>query len=135
MLMPKKTKHRKVFRGKRRGKATKGNTVCFGDYGLQSLENAWIDSRQIEAGRIAINRCIKREGKMWIRIFPDKVVTSKPIEVRMGKGKGEPDHWVAVVKRGRIMYELEGVEEELAKKAFTLATAKFPIKTRFIKRK
>lgn len=135
MLMPKKTKFRKQFRGKRRGIATKGNRINFGDYALQCMENAWIDSRQIEAGRIAINRYIKREGKMWIRLFPYKPVSSKPIEVRMGKGKGDPDFWVDVVKKGRIMYELEGVDEITAKMAFKRAQAKFPIKTRFIKRK
>ncbi len=134
MLMPGKVKHRKVFRGKRRGKATKGNTLVFGDYGLQSLENAWVTSRQIEAGRVAINRYIKRGGKLWIRLFPYKPVTSKPIEVRMGKGKGDPEFWVDVVKKGRIIYELEGVNETVAKEAIRLAQAKFSIKTRFIKR-
>ena len=134
MLMPKKVKHRKVFRGKRRGIATKGNTLSFGDYGLQSMENAWITARQIEAGRVAINRYIKRSGKLWIRLFPYKPVTSKPIEVRMGKRKGDPEFWVDVVKRGRIIYELEGVDEVTAKEAFRLAQAKFPIKTRFVKR-
>jgi large subunit ribosomal protein L16 len=135
MLMPAKVKHRKVFRGKRRGVATKGNTLEFGDYGLQVLENAWITARQIEAGRVAINRYIKRGGKLWIRLFPYKPVTAKPIEVRMGKGKGDPEFWVDVVKRGRIIYELEGVSEEVAKRAMRLAQAKFPIKTRFITRK
>ncbi len=134
MLMPGKVKHRKVFRGKRRGKATKGNTLVFGDFGLQSLENAWVTSRQIEAGRVAINRYIKRGGKLWIRLFPYKPVTSKPIEVRMGKGKGDPEFWVDVVKRGRIIYELEGVNETVAKEAIRLAQAKFAIRTRFIKR-
>lgn len=134
MLMPKKVKHRKVFRGKRRGISTKGNTLVFGDYGLQALENAWITARQIEAGRIAINRYIKRGGKLWIRLFPYKPVTSKPIEVRMGKGKGDPEFWVDVVKRGRIIYELEGVVEDVAKNAIRLAQRKFPIKTRFITR-
>ncbi len=134
MLMPKKVKHRKVFRGKRRGIATKGNTLEFGDYGLQALENAWITARQIEAGRIAINRHIKRSGKLWIRLFPYKPVTSKPIEVRMGKGKGDPEFWVDVVKRGRILYELEGVDEDVAKEAMRLAQRKFPIKTRFVTR-
>ena len=134
MLMPNKVKHRKVFRGKRRGIATKGNTLVFGDYGLQALENCWITARQIEAGRIAINRYVKRSGKLWIRLFPYKPVTSKPIEVRMGKGKGDPEFWVDVVKRGRIIYELEGVDKETAKEAIRLAQAKLPIKTRFIKR-
>ena len=134
MLMPKKVKHRKVFRGKRRGVATKGNTLNFGEYGLQALENAWVTARQIEAGRIAINRYCKRNGKLWIRLFPYKPVTSKPVEVRMGKGKGDPEFWVDVVKRGRIIYELEGVTEKIAQEAMRLAQRKFAIKTRFIKR-
>ena len=134
MLMPAKVKHRKVFRGKRRGKATKGNTLEFGDYGLQVLENGWITARQIEAGRIAINRYIKRGGKLWIRLFPYKPVTSKPIEVRMGKGKGDVEYWVDVVRRGRIIYELEGVKEDTAKEAMRLAQRKFSLKTRFITR-
>lgn len=134
MLMPAKVKHRKQFRGKRRGKATKGNSLVFGDYGLQALENAWITARQIEAGRVAINRYIKRGGKLWIRLFPDKPVTAKPIEVRMGKGKGDPEFWVDVVKRGAVIYELEGVSEEVAKEAMRLAQGKFPIRTRFVAR-
>ena len=134
MLMPKKVKHRKQFRGKRRGVATKGNTLEFGDYGLQVLENGWITARQIEAGRIAINRRCKRGGKLWIRLFPYKPVTAKPIEVRMGKGKGDPEFWVDVVKRGRIIYELEGVDETIAKEAMRLAQRKFALKTRFISR-
>jgi large subunit ribosomal protein L16 len=134
MLMPSKVKHRKVFRGKRRGKATKGNTLEFGDYGLQVLENCWITARQIEAGRVAINRHVKRNGKMWIRVFPYKPVTSKPVEVRMGKGKGDPEFWVDVLKRGRIIYELEGVEESVAKQAMKLAQRKFAVRTRFVKR-
>ena len=134
MLMPSKVKHRKQFRGKRRGKATKGNTLVFGDFGLQALENAWITARQIEAGRVAINRYIKRGGKLWIRLFPDKPVTTKPIEVRMGKGKGDPEFWVDVVKRGAVIYELEGVSETVAKEAMRLAQGKFPIRTRFITR-
>ncbi|MBN1196781.1 MAG: 50S ribosomal protein L16 [Candidatus Aminicenantes bacterium] len=134
MLMPAKVKHRKQFRGKRRGKATKGNSLVFGDYGLQALENAWITARQIEAGRVAINRYIKRGGKLWIRLFPDKPVTAKPIEVRMGKGKGDPEFWVDVVKRGAVIYELEGVSEEVAKEAMRLAQGKFPIRTRFVTR-
>jgi len=134
MLMPNKVKHRKTMRGKRRGVATKGNTLVFGDYGLQCMENCWITARQIEAGRIAINRYIKRGGKLWIRLFPYKPVTSKPIEVRMGKGKGDPEFWVDVVKRGRIIFELEGVSEDLAKEAMRLAQGKFAIKTRFVKR-
>ena len=134
MLMPKKVKHRKQFRGKRRGIATKGNTLEFGDYGLQALENGWITARQIEAGRIAINRHCKRGGKLWIRLFPYNPVTAKPIEVRMGKGKGDPEFWVDVVRRGRIIYELEGVDEAVAKEAMRLAQRKFPMKTRFISR-
>lgn len=134
MLMPKKVKHRKVFRGKRRGVATKGNTLEFGDYGLQILENGWVTARQIEAGRIAINRRIKRSGKLWIRLFPYKPVSEKPIEVRMGKGKGDPEFWVDVVKRGRIIYELEGVPEDVAKEAMRLAQRKFGLRTRFITR-
>jgi len=134
MLMPAKVKHRKVFRGKCRGKATKGNSLEFGDYGLQVLENGWITARQIEAGRVAINRYIKRGGKLWIRAFPYKPVTSKPIEVRMGKGKGDVEFWVDVVRRGRVIYELEGVRESIAKEAMRLAQAKFSLRTRFIKR-
>lgn len=134
MLMPKKVKHRKQFRGKRRGIATKGNTLEFGDYGLQVLENGWITARQIEAGRIAITRHCKRGGKLWIRLFPWKPVSTKPIEVRMGKGKGDPEFWVDVVRRGRIIYELEGVNETIAKEAMRLAQQKFGLKTRFVKR-
>ncbi len=134
MLMPAKVKHRKVFRGKRKGKATKGNYLVFGEYGLQVLENCWITARQIEAGRVAINRYIKRSGKLWIRLFPYKPVTSKPIEVRMGKGKGDPEFWVDVVKRGKIIYDLEGVPEDIAREAMKLAQAKLAIKTRFIQR-
>jgi len=134
MLMPKKVKHRKQSRGKRRGVATKGNTLEFGDYGLQSLENGWVTARQIEAGRIAINRYVKRGGKLWIRLFPWKPVTAKPIEVRMGKGKGDLEFWVDVVRRGRIIFELEGVNEAVAKEAMRLASQKFPLKTRFITR-
>ncbi|MCP5050139.1 MAG: 50S ribosomal protein L16 [bacterium] len=134
MLMPKKVKHRKQFRGKRRGVATKGNTLEFGDYGLQAMENGWVTARQIEAGRIAINRRCKRSGKLWIRLFPYKPVTAKPIEVRMGKGKGDPEFWVDVVRRGRIIYELEGVDPGLAKEAIRLAQRKFAIRTRFVTR-
>jgi len=134
MLMPAKVKHRKQFRGKRRGIATKGNTLEFGEYGLQSLENVWLTARQIEAGRIAINRFIKRGGKLWVRVFPFKPVSKKPVEVRMGKGKGDPEFWVDVIRRGRIIYELEGVNEDLAKEAMKLAKAKMPMKTRFISR-
>jgi len=134
MLMPKKVKHRKQFRGKRRGVATKGNTLEFGDFGLQVMENGWVTARQIEAGRIAINRYIRRGGKLWIRLFPWKPVTSKPIEVRMGKGKGDPEFWVDVVRRGRIIFELEGVTEVVAKEAMRLAAQKFPLRTRFVSR-
>jgi large subunit ribosomal protein L16 len=134
MLMPKKVKYRKQQRGRMRGKAYRGSEVNFGQYGLQALEPGWITNRQIEAARVAMTRRIKRAGRVWIRIFPDKPVTSKPAETRMGKGKGSPDHWVAVVKPGRIMYEMEGVSEELAREAFRLAAHKLPIKTRFVER-
>jgi large subunit ribosomal protein L16 len=134
MLMPKKIKYRKHHRGRMRGKAYRGCEVNFGQYGLQALEAGWITERQIEAARIAMTRRIKRAGRVWIRIFPDKPVTSKPAETRMGKGKGSPDHWIAVVKPGRIMYEMEGVPEELAREAFRLASHKLPIKTRFVER-
>ena len=134
MLMPKKVKFRKQHRGRMRGKAYRGSTVNFGQYGLQALEPGWITDRQIEAARVTMTRKIKRAGRVWIRIFPDKPVTSKPAETRMGKGKGSPDHWVAVVKPGRIMYEMEGVPEELAREAFRLASHKLPIKTRFVER-
>jgi large subunit ribosomal protein L16 len=134
MLMPKKVKFRKQHRGRMRGKAYRGSKVSFGQYGLQALEPGWITDRQIEAARVTMTRKIKRAGRVWIRIFPDKPVTSKPAETRMGKGKGSPDHWVAVVKPGRIMYEMEGVPEELAREAFRLASHKLPIKTRFVER-
>ncbi len=134
MLMPNKVKFRKAQRGKRRGVATKGNTLVFGDYGLQSMENTWVTARQIEAGRVAINRFCKRGGKLWIRLFPWKPVTDKPVEVRMGKGKGDPEYWVDVVRRGRIIFELEGVTEAIAKEAMRLAQQKFGFKTRFISR-
>jgi len=132
--MPKRIKHRKAQRGNRAGLAHKGAQISFGEYGLQALERAWISNVEIEAARVAINRHIKRHGKMWIRIFPDKPVTSKPAETRMGKGKGAPSGWVAVVKPGRIMFELEGVSLEAARKAFRLAASKFPIKTKFVSR-
>ncbi len=135
MLMPKKVKYRKQQRGRRSGPASRGNHVDFGDFGLMALEAAWITNRQIEASRIAINRYIKRGGKMWIRIFPDKPYTKKPLETRMGKGKGNLEGWVAVVKPGRILFELEGVSLEAAQEAFRLAAHKLPIKTRFISRK
>lgn len=134
MLMPKRVKYRKQQRGRMTGKATRGNTVAFGQYGLKALEPAWITSRQIEAARVAITRHVKRGGKIWIRIFPDKPVTKKPAETRMGKGKGSPEYWVAVVKPGRILFEIEGVSEELAKEAFRLASHKLPIKTKFVVR-
>jgi large subunit ribosomal protein L16 len=134
MLMPKKVKYRKQHRGRMKGKAYRGSSVNFGQYGLQALEPGWITDRQIEAARVTMTRKIKRAGRVWIRIFPDKPVTSKPAETRMGKGKGAPEHWVAVVKPGRIMYEMEGVPEELAREAFRLASHKLPIKTRFVER-
>jgi large subunit ribosomal protein L16 len=135
MLMPKKVKYRKQQRGRMKGIATRGQYISFGDYGLMALEPAWITSRQIEAGRIAINRFIKRNGKLWIRIFPDKPYTKKPLETRMGKGKGNVEGWVAVVKPGRIMFELEGVTPETAQEAFLLAAHKLPIKTKIVTRK
>ena len=134
MLMPKKVKYRKQMRGRRNGKAWRGGDLAFGEYGLKAMENAWITDRQIEAGRIAITRFVKRGGKVWIRIFPDKPVTKKPAETRMGKGKGAPEYWVAVVKPGRILYEMEGVTREIAEEAFRLAAHKLPIKTRFVTR-
>jgi len=134
MLSPKRVKHRKTHKGKMRGKAQRGNRVSFGEFGLQALEASWITNRQIEAARVAMTRHIKRGGKVWIRIFPDKPITRKPAETRMGKGKGNPEQWVAVVKPGRVMFELEGVPEELAKRAMELASAKLPIKTRFLVR-
>lgn len=134
MLMPKKARFRKQHRGKRRGKALRGGTVAFGDFGLQALEPAWITARQIEAARVAMTRHVKRGGKIWIRMFPDKPVTQKPAEVRMGKGKGNPEFWVAVVRPGRIMYEIEGVPEDIARAAMQRAAAKLPIRTRFVKR-
>ncbi|NOR44024.1 MAG: 50S ribosomal protein L16 [Candidatus Delongbacteria bacterium] len=135
MLMPRKVKHRKVQKNLSKGLAYRGSTIVFGDYGLKALEQFWMTSRQIEAARVAINRTMKRGGKMWIRIFPDKPITSKPAETRMGKGKGAPDHWVAVIRPGKILFEVQGVEEELAKKALTLASHKLPIKTKFCSRK
>jgi large subunit ribosomal protein L16 len=132
MLMPKRVKYRKKQRGKMKGNAQTGNYVAFGTYGLKALESGWITSRQIEATRIAITRHVKRGGKVWIRIFPDKPVTKKPAETRMGKGKGSPEYWVAVVRPGRILFELEGVSPELAKEAMRLASHKLPIKTKFV---
>jgi large subunit ribosomal protein L16 len=134
MLMPKRTKYRKMYRGRMKGKASRGNTLSFGDYGLQALEPCWMTSRQIEAARRAIVRHVKRGGKLWIRVFPDKPVTSKPAETRMGGGKGAVDHWVAVVKPGRIIFEMAGVQEEAAREAMRLASHKLPIRTRFISR-
>jgi len=134
MLMPKRVKYRKQMRGRMKGRATRGTEVTFGEYGLQALEPAWVTARQIEAARRAIVRHVRRRGKYWIRIFPDKPVTAKPAETRMGKGKGAVDHWVAVVKPGRIMFELSGVSEEMAREAMRLASHKLPIKCRFVKR-
>ena len=134
MLMPRRTKYRKAFRGRRQGAAHNGSTVTFGEFGLQAQATAWIDSRQIEAARRAITGSLKRGGKVWIRIFPDKPVTKKPVEVRMGKGKGAVDRWVAVVKRGRVMFEVAGVPEDAAREAFRKAHHKLPIKTKVIGR-
>jgi len=134
MLAPKRVKYRKQQRGRRTGKAKRGAKVSFGEYGLKALEAAWVSSRQIEAARVAITRHVKRGGKVWIRIFPDKPVTQKPAETRMGKGKGNPEFWVAVVKPGRILFEIEGVSEELAKEAMRLASHKLPLTTRFVVR-
>ena len=134
MLAPKRVKYRKQMKGRMRGKATRGNYVAFGDYGLQALEPGWITNRSIEAARIAMTRHIKRGGKVWIRIFPDKSITKKPLEVRMGKGKGNPEAWVAVVRPGRIMFELEGVAPEIARRALELAAAKLPVKCKIVAR-
>jgi len=134
MLQPKKVKHRKMFKGRLRGKALKGNRVSFGDFGLQATATGMLTARQIEAGRIAMTRHIKRGGKVWIRVFPDKPVTKKPAETRMGKGKGNLEAWVARVKRGRMLYEMEGVSPEIAREAFRLAAHKLPLSTRFVKR-
>jgi large subunit ribosomal protein L16 len=134
MLMPKKVKFRKQQRGRRRGLAIRGGELSFGDYGLQALEPGWVTARQIEAGRIAMTRHVKRGGKIWIRIFPDKPTTKKPAETRMGKGKGAPEEWVCVIKPARILYEMEGVTEEVAREAMRLASHKLPIRTRFVAR-
>ena len=134
MLAPKRVRRRKTHKGRMRGMAHRGSKVSFGEYGLQALEPTWITNRQIEAARVAMTRHIKRGGKVWIRIFPDKPITSKPAETRMGKGKGNPEGWVAVVKPGRIMFELEGVDEQVAERAMQLAAAKLPIKCRFVVR-
>jgi large subunit ribosomal protein L16 len=134
MLMPKKVKHRRVMKGRMRGKATRGENLDFGEFGLKALEAGWITDRQIEAARIAMTRHVKRGGKIWIRMFPDKPITKKPAETRMGSGKGAPDHWVAVVKPGRVLYEIQGVDIELAREAMQLAAQKLPIKTKFVSR-
>ncbi|UCG78681.1 MAG: 50S ribosomal protein L16 [Nitrospirota bacterium] len=134
MLMPKKVKFRKMQKGRRAGKSHRGSKIAFGEFGLKAIEAGWITSRQIEAARIAITRHVKRGGKVWIKIFPDKPITKKPAETRMGKGKGNPEYWVAVVKPGRILYEMSGVGEEVAKEAFRLAAHKLPVATKFVKR-
>jgi large subunit ribosomal protein L16 len=134
MLAPKRVKFRKMMKGRTKGHATRGNTVAFGEFGLMALDPGWITNRQIEAARVAVTREMKRGGKVWIRIFPDKPITKKPAETRMGKGKGNPEGWVAVVKPGRMMIELEGITEDLARKSLALASAKLPIKTRFVTR-
>ena len=134
MLAPKRIKFRKTFKGRTKGTATRGNTVAFGEFGLMSLEPGWVTNRQIEAARVAMTREMKRGGKVWIRIFPDKPITKKPAETRMGKGKGNPEGWVAVVKPGRVMFELAGVPEPLAREALRLAGQKLPLKTKFVKR-
>ncbi len=135
MLQPKKVKYRKKQKGRMKGNAQRGNSLAFGSFGIKSQDSAWITDRQIEAARVAITRYMKREGQVWIRIFPDKPVTSKPAEVRMGKGKGAPDHWVAVVRPGRIMFECEGVSLEVAKEAMRLGAQKLPVRTKFVVRR
>ncbi len=132
MLMPKRVKRRRVHRGRMTGLATRGNTITYGDYGLQALEPCWMTANQIESARRAMTRAIKRGGNIWIKVFPDKPVTQKPAEVRMGSGKGSPEYWVAVVKPGRILFEMGGIPEELAREAMRLAAAKLPIKTKFV---
>lgn len=132
MLQPKKVKFRKMHKGRTRGAATRGNQLSFGSFGLQATEPGWITDRQIEAARIAMTRYIKRGGRIWIRIFPDKPITLKAAETRMGKGKGNPEYWVAVIKPGRVLYEMEGISEEVAREAFRLAAHKLPLKTRFV---
>ena len=134
-LMPKRVKYRKSQRGKIRGKAQRGNKVAFGDYGLQALEPGWITARQIEAGRVAATHYLGREGKLWVRIFPHKSITKKPLETRMGKGKGEPEEWVSVVKEGTILYELAGVDEQLAKETLVRTAHKMPVRVRFVRRR
>ena len=133
-LMPKRVKYRKAQRGTRAGLATRGNEINFGEYGLKALENGWVKNTQIEAARVALTRRLRRGGRLWLRIFPDKPVTKKPAETRQGKGKGDLDHWVAVVKRGKVMFELGGISEELARLSFRLAAYKLPIRTKFISR-
>jgi len=132
MLAPKRVKYRKQQKGRMKGKSLRGNTVAFGEYGLQTLDPGWVTNRQIEAARVALTRHIKRGGKVWIRIFPDKPITKKPAETRMGKGKGNPEMWVAVVKPGRVMFEIEGIDAKLARQAFALAAAKLPVRTRVV---
>lgn len=134
MWLPKKVKFRKQQKGRMKGKATRGNTVSFGDYGLKALEPGWVSNKQIEAARVAMTRFVKRGGKIWIRIFPDKPITKKPAETRMGKGKGAPEGWVAVVRPGRVLFEMEGITEDVAQKALRLAANKLPIQTKFVKR-
>lgn len=134
MLAPKRVRHRKCMKGRMKGHARRGNTVAFGEYGLMSLDPAWISNRQIEASRVALTRVMKRAGKVWIRIFPDKPITKKPAETRMGKGKGNPEGWVAVVKPGRIMFEIEGVPDDVARNALRMASNKLPIKTKIVRR-
>ncbi|HET6463812.1 MAG TPA: 50S ribosomal protein L16 [Candidatus Krumholzibacteria bacterium] len=134
MLMPKRVKHRKQQRGRMSGQSTRGATIAFGEYGLKAMEPQWLTNRQIEAARVAITRHIKRAGKLWIRVFPDKPVTVKPAETRMGKGKGNPEYWVAVVKPGRVLFELEGVPADVARRALELAASKLPCKTKFVQR-
>lgn len=134
LLQPKRVKYRKAHRGRMKGTAQRGATLAFGDYGLKAMEPVWLTNRQLEAGRVALTRAVKRGGKIWIRVFPDKPFTKKPAETRMGKGKGNPEYWVAVVKPGRILYEMEGTTEDVAREAFKLASQKLPIRTKFIKR-
>ncbi len=134
MLQPKKVKHRKMFKGRLRGKALRGNTLAFGAYGLQAMTSGFLSARQIEAARVAMTRHVKRGGKVWIRVFPDKPTTKKPAETRMGKGKGNPEAWIAPVKRGRVLYEMEGVTPAIAREALRLAAHKLPIRTRFLER-
>ena len=135
MLQPKRTKHRKVFKGRMKGDAQRGHTLAFGSYGIKTLDSHWITSRQIEAARIAATRYMKREGQLWIRIFPDKPITKKPLEVRMGKGKGNVEYYAAVVKPGRVMFEMDGVPYEVAKEALRLAAQKLPVRTKFVVRR